>query len=292
MSSMAAMAAEQAAGLPNRVWLDACRRMVEAQAEVYARTRSISARTEYQGVGEGGDRSLVIDRQAEEIVFVELERLHAEGAEFTAISEERGEVVFGDPEVPSRVVIDPIDGSLNARRTLPSFALSVAVASGPSMADVEWGFVHDFGTGEDFVAAHGLGATLEGEELLARGPGYGLEVVGLEATKPELILPVVAGLQGRAYRCRGVGSLAITICYVAGGRFDGMLSARECRSVDVAAAQLIAREAGASLKFGELPLDRVHLDLAARFPIAAGLDEEMLGTLLEVQREAAPAPGS
>ena len=29
MSSMAAMAAEQAAGLPNRVWLDACRRMVD-----------------------------------------------------------------------------------------------------------------------------------------------------------------------------------------------------------------------------------------------------------------------
>ena len=38
----------------------------------------------------------MIDREAEEIVFAELERLHAEGAEFTAISEERGEVVFGD----------------------------------------------------------------------------------------------------------------------------------------------------------------------------------------------------
>ena len=49
-------------------------------------------------------------------------------------------------------MIDPIDGSLNARRTLPSFALSVAVASGPSMADVEFGFVHDFGAGEEFIA--------------------------------------------------------------------------------------------------------------------------------------------
>ena len=61
--------------------------------------------------------------------------------EFTAISEERGEVVFGDPEAPTRVVIDPIDGSLNARRTIPSFALSVAVASGGSMADVEFAYV-------------------------------------------------------------------------------------------------------------------------------------------------------
>jgi myo-inositol-1(or 4)-monophosphatase len=284
---MAAMAEQQIAGAPAEAWLDACRRMVVAQRDVYARTSGIAARTEYSGVGEGGDRSLVIDRQAEEIVFEELRSLHANGAEFTAISEERGEVVFGDPAAPARVVIDPIDGSLNARRTLPSFALSVAVASGPSMADVEWGFVHDFGAGEDFVAGRHRGAMLNGERMLARGPDYGLEVVGLEATKPELILPIVAGLQGKAYRCRAVGSLAITLCYVSCGRFDGMLSARHCRSVDIAAAQLIAREAGASLKFGDHRLEDVELDLDARFPIAAGLDEEILGTLLGVQREAA-----
>jgi myo-inositol-1(or 4)-monophosphatase len=262
--------------------------MVAAQIELYARTGSIQERTEYAGRGEGGDRTLVIDRDAEAIVFDELEGLHAAGAQFTAVSEERGEVVFGDGSAPARVVIDPIDGSLNARRTLPSFALSVAVAEGPSMADVTLGFVHDFGAGEEFVAEREAGARLDGRELLARGPGYGLEIVGLEATKPELILPIVQGLQGKAYRCRGVGSLAITLCYVAGGRFDGMLSARHCRSVDVAAAQLIAREAGASVKFGTRTPDSVGLELAARFPIAAGLDEEMLGTLLEVQRDADP----
>ncbi|HEY8002072.1 MAG TPA: inositol monophosphatase family protein [Solirubrobacterales bacterium] len=281
------MAGSEAAGLPTEAWLDACRRMVGVQSEVYARTRGISARTEYAGVGEGGDRSLVIDREAEQIVFDELDGLHAAGARFTAISEERGEQVFGDGSSPNRVVIDPIDGSLNARRTLPTFALSVAVASGPTMADVELAFVHDFGAGETFVAERRQGATMNGEPLLARGPGYGLELVGLEGAKPELILPIVAGLQGKAYRCRGVGSLAITLCYVAGGRFDGMLSARPCRSVDVAAAQLIAREAGASVKFGELATEEVPLDLAARFPLAAALDEEMLGTLLEIQRKAA-----
>jgi myo-inositol-1(or 4)-monophosphatase len=278
------MPGTDAAGVPTDAWLDACRRMVVAQAEVYERNPGIVGRTEYAGVGEGGDRSLVIDRQAEEIVFDELERLHAAGGEFTAISEERGEVAFGDPRVPDRVVIDPIDGSLNARRTLPSFALSIAVCSGPSMADVEWGFVYDFGAREEFVAARGVGATLNGETILARGPGYGLELVGLEATKPELILPVVEGLQGKAYRCRGVGSLAITLCYVACGRFDGMLSARECRSVDVAAAQLIAREAGATVSFGGGPLEEAHLGLEARFHVAATADPEGLQTLLEAQR--------
>jgi myo-inositol-1(or 4)-monophosphatase len=284
---MAVMAGPEHAGLPADAWLEACRRMVDAQRGLFARTSGIAARTEYAGIGEGGDRTLVIDAEAEQIVFDELERLHAAGARFTAISEERGEVVFGDGSAPDRAIIDPIDGSLNARRTLPSFALSVAVASGPSMADVGLGFVHDFGANEEFVASRGLGARLNGEELLAHGPGYGLELVGLEGAKPGLIAPIVRELDGKAYRCRGVGALAISLCYVAAARFDGMLSARPCRSVDVAAAQLIVREAGANVKFAKLALADAHLNLEARFEIAAALDEEMLGTLIEVQRKTA-----
>jgi myo-inositol-1(or 4)-monophosphatase len=281
------MADPPATGLEADVWFDACRRMVAAQRELYARINGIASRTEYAGVGEGGDRSLVIDRQAEDIVFGELEAAHAAGLNFTAISEERGEVSFGDPDFPLFVVIDPIDGSLNARRTLPSFALSVAVATGPSMADVALAFVHDFGAGEEFTAVHGAGAWLDGAELQARGPDYGLEVVGLEASKPDLIAPIVAGLVGKAYRCRSVGALAISLCYVAAARFDGMIAARPARSVDVAAAQLIAREAGASVQFGDVGLSGAHLNLAARFDIAAALDEEMLGTLRDVQLKAA-----
>ena len=91
------------------------------------------------------------------MVFDELEAPAPRPAlEFTAVSEELGERVFGDGCSPNRVVIDPIDGSLNARRTLPSFALSVAVADGPTMADVSFGFVHDFGAVEDFVRGAGL----------------------------------------------------------------------------------------------------------------------------------------
>ena len=51
-----------------------------------------------------------------------------------------------------RVVIDPIDGSLNAKRLIPTYSLSIAVASGDTMEDVEFGYVHDFGTGEEFTA--------------------------------------------------------------------------------------------------------------------------------------------
>jgi myo-inositol-1(or 4)-monophosphatase len=267
-------------------WLGALRRIVAAQQGLFDAEHGIAARTVYEGVGEGGDRALAIDRRSEEIVFAELEALHGQGYDFIAISEERGEVSFGGADSIVRVVIDPIDGSLNARRTLPSHALSVAVASGPTMADVEIGYVYDFGAREEFFARRGHGAELDGHELHAQGPGYGLEVVGLEAAKPELILPLLEGLVGKAFRIRAVGSIAISACYVSAGRFDALLTARPCRSVDAAAAQLIAREAGASVSFGGLELAEAQLGLDARYPLAAALDPEMLSTVLDVQRQA------
>ena len=54
------------------------------------------------------------------------------------------------------MIIDPIDGSLNARRTIPLHSVSIAVADGDSMADVTFGYVYEFGAREEFVA------TLEG----------------------------------------------------------------------------------------------------------------------------------
>jgi myo-inositol-1(or 4)-monophosphatase len=264
--------------------------MVRAQRELFAGERGIAARTVYDGVGEGGDRTLAIDRRSEDIVFHELERLHAAGHDFTAISEERGEVTFGDGEAATSVIVDPLDGSLNARRMLPSFSLSVAVASGPTMADAEFAFVHDFGAGEEYHARRGGGARLDGEELHAQGPGYGLEVVGIEGAKPERLIPVLDNLRGKAYRMRSVGSIAISLCYVAGGRFDAMMTGRASRSVDAAAGQLIACEAGAEVAFAGGGLD-VSLDLDARYHVAAALDREMLATVLEAQRFAERPPG-
>ena len=270
---------------PEPDWTSSCRRMVAAQRELFSAQPSIADRTVYDGHGAGGDRSLVIDRRAEDIVFAELEAIHADGHSFTAISEERGTVQFGDGGAATRVVIDPIDGSLNARRTLPSHSLSIAVASAMSMDAVEFGYVYDFGAGEEFVARAGAGAALDDQPLRAEGPGYGLEVVGLEAAKPERILPMISELEGKAYRIRSIGSIAITLCYVAAGRLDGMLTARGCRSVDAAAAQLIAREAGAAVEFSGCD-GEASLDLDARYHVTAALDPEMLEALRPVQARA------
>jgi myo-inositol-1(or 4)-monophosphatase len=283
-------------------WLGICRRAVAAQRAIFDEVRGSEARTVYEGVGEGGDRTLVIDRRCEDAVFAELEGAAAEGASFVAVSEERGEVSFGEGG-EARVVIDPIDGSLNARRTIPSHSLSLAVASGSSMADVEFGYVYDFGAGEEFVARRGEGAILtppgpfrtgreesgadqgDGEPIrVAPQEGDKLEVVGAEAAEPERARAALEALSGKAYRLRVVGSLAITGAYVAAGRFDGMLSLRPCRSVDVAAAQLLVREAGGEVAFGDLALDEASLGLDARYPIAAAADEASLATVRAAQR--------
>jgi myo-inositol-1(or 4)-monophosphatase len=276
-------------GILDADWLGACRRMVAAQQELFDANRGIAARTVYEGVGEGGDRTLAIDRHSEDIVFAELDGLYAEGHAFTAISEERGEVEFGEPGEGVLVIVDPLDGSLNARRMLPSHSLSVAIASGPTMEDVELGYVYDFGSAEEYFARRGHGTTLDGRELRAVGPGYGLEVVGIESSKPERTVPLLEGLAGKAYRMRSIGSIAISLAYVAGGRFDAMLTGRACRSVDAAAGQLIAREAGAEVAFAGEGLD-VGLDLDLRYHVAAALDRDLLAAVLEAQKRAEAPP--
>ena len=284
-------AGENGAGIGDRgAWLEACRRIVAGQREIFREVAGIVARTEYEeGLGEGGDRTLVIDSRCEDVAFAELERMHGDGTtpDFVAISEERGEVTFGDPGAPIRVVIDPIDGSLNARRMIPAHSLSLAVASGPTMADVEFGFVHDFGAEEEFSATLGGGAFIGSERLIAEHPYDGLEVVALESANPETIAPVVAALAGRTWRIRAPGSIAISLAYVAAGRFDGMLTARGCRSVDAAGGQLIAREAGSVVAFGGGPLEEAPLSLSARYELASAFDQARLETLLEIQRESA-----
>ncbi len=263
-------------------WPAICRRIAAAQRPIFAATRTREERTVYEGVGEGGDRTLVIDRQAEDVVFAELERLAGEGASFVAVSEERGEVEFGGGGA-HRVVIDPIDGSLNARRTIPSFAVSIAVASGPTMADVEFGFVHDFGADEEFAARRGEGAELNGAPIRVAPEGERLEVVGLESAEPEWSLPALEALAGKVFRLRVVGAIAISAAYVAAGRFDAMLSLRSCRSVDAAAAQLIVREAGGAVSFGDGELAEAPLDLEVRYPMAAARSAEGLATVRSAQ---------
>lgn len=272
-------AQERAAALD---WLALCNEMAAELTRRFEQYPTFAERTVHVGRGAGGDNTLVIDEAAEDAVFEVLEREAAAGAAFSAISEERGEVQFGESDV--LLVIDPIDGSLNAKRAAQSYSLSVAVArGGRTMADIFFGYVYDFGSGEVWHAAAGEGAYLNGKRLDPANEGNHLEVVGLESTKPAFLTPKLLEHWGeRVNRLRSIGSIALTLCQVAAARYDGMCSLRPCRSVDAAAGQLIVREAGGVVAFGALDtLADAPLELAPYRPVVAARDAERAQFLLD-----------
>ena len=268
-------------------WLGACRRAVRGLAQVLAQAPSTAERAVETGTrGEGGDRTLVIDRSAESVVLEQLDALQANGYRFTVCSEERGLIDYGDPAI--RVIIDPIDGSLNAKRGIAHYALSIAVADGPTMADVAFAFVHDFGPGEEWWAKRGEGAWLCDAPLDAslgerRARDGRLEVLGIESADPRWVAVAIDPLVQTAYRLRALGSIAATLCQVGAARFDGMVSLRRCRGVDAAAGQLIVREAGGLVSFPSCqePLG-APLDAAPRSPVVAARTPETLRALEEL----------
>src|SRR3954466_12813218 len=269
-------------------WLGACRNATEELRTLLHDRPTTAERIEETGErGEGGDRTLVIDQKAEDAVFAQLERLHGEGARFTAISEERGEVDFGDDVV--RVVIDPLDGSLNAKRGLPAHAISVAVADGPTMADVFFGYVFDFGTREEWVARRGEGAFLNDAPVPVgagerRDRDGRLEIVAIESAAPRWI--AAADLTEVAHRIRALGTIAVSLCQLAAGRVDGFVTLWRTRAIDVAAAQLIVRESGGLVRFLGYDELSAPLDLEPHAPCIAARTPEALEQLVVVPMEA------
>lgn len=270
-------------------WLAVCRRAVAGLEDVLAGSPTTAERARETGDrGCGGDRTLEIDRSAESVVLGELYALRERGYQFVAFSEERGSVDYGDHRV--RVIIDPIDGSLNAKRGIPHHALSVAVADGETMADVAFAYVYDFGVAEEWWARRDEGAWLGGTRLdptlpERRARGGRLEVLGIESADPRWIQASLAGLLASAYRLRALGSIAVALCHVASARFDGMVSLTPSRGVDAAAGQLIVREAGGVVSFPRCaePL-AAPLDAAPRSPVIAARSLDALHEL-----EAVPA---
>ena len=91
-------------------WLDTCRRSVDDLHEVLARLPTRAEREPILRRGEGGDDTTAVDQAAEDAV---VDRLAALGEDFVLVSEELGTRTFGTGGT-TRVVVDPIDGSVNA----------------------------------------------------------------------------------------------------------------------------------------------------------------------------------
>ena len=147
-------------------WLETCRAAVEDVKGVLAELPEGGARERVVGEGEGGDDTTAIDAAAEQAVVA---RLDSTGADFTLVSEELG---IRAPRVETSgnvVVVDPIDGSINAKRGIPFFSLSIAVADGANrearwqmmMASFQGALAFVKGLGVVHSLSHALGRIKE-----------------------------------------------------------------------------------------------------------------------------------
>jgi len=243
-------------------WLELCRASVEDVQRVLRELPTRIEREPVVGMGLGGDETTAIDKAAEDAILARLRDLD----DVTIVSEEVGRLGDGS----TFVVVDPIDGSLNAKRGIPFFSVSIAIADGPTMGDVHSGYVYDFGSGEEWIGRRGGGATLDGEPLLVR-PKDTIEILSFEATLTELIARDASKVAGLAHRLRTMGSLALSLCHLAAGRVDAVCSLKGARSVDIAAAQLLVRESGLAISLFDDPrrFEEAELDLEGRSRVAA-----------------------
>jgi myo-inositol-1(or 4)-monophosphatase len=257
-------------------WLAFCRGAVADLEEVLHGLPTRAEREPVLRLGEGGDDTTGIDAAAEDAVE---RRLDALDADLTLVSEELGIRAFGSGVGPT-VVVDPIDGSVNAKRGIPFFSLSVAVADGPTMDDVFLGYVYDFGAREEWVAERGATALLDGAALTAPGPKDPIEILSLEGTTTGAIAEAVPGIRALAHRLRVMGSLALSLCHLAAGRVDAVCCLKPARSVDIAAAQLLVRERGYAVElYEDPPFGKAPLDLGQRSRVVAAATGELCAAI-------------
>jgi myo-inositol-1(or 4)-monophosphatase len=249
-------------------WTELCRAAVADVDAVLARLPTRAEREPVVGEGRGGDETTAIDKAAEDAI---LQRIRESAG--AVVSEEIGRL--GGDALPL-VVVDPIDGSLNAKRGIPFFSLSIAVAEGETMDDVVFGFVHDFGSREEWTARRGEGAWLNAEPLGLVKPKDKIEILSFEATRTSLVARDAPKVAELAHRLRIMGSLALSLCHLAAGRVDAVCSLKPARSVDIAAGQLLCREVGLAIDLFDVeePFGAAPLDLEQRSRVAAAGSEE------------------
>jgi myo-inositol-1(or 4)-monophosphatase len=160
-------------------------------------------------------------------------------------AEEIGEVAAAGKVKSGRVwIVDPLDGTINYANGIPFFCVSIALAAEGRPV---LGVVHDPSRNETFAGAVDGPSLRNGEPIR----------VGDKELLEDLVVTLAVGGRGtvrkrrdalRSIRAhRSMGSAALTLSYVACGRFDIYAQSAGLSAWDVAAAGLIAERAGAAI---------------------------------------------
>jgi myo-inositol-1(or 4)-monophosphatase len=205
------------------------------QMERYERLEQIRAK---------GPRDIVteVDHLCEGLVMRAVQERYPSDSFY---AEEIGQVAATSASKSGRVwIVDPLDGTVNYANGIPFFCISIALAAGGRPVV---GVVHDPTRDETFVGA------IDGPSLRNGEPIHVADKELLE----DLVVTLAIGGRGivrkrhaalKAIRAhRSMGSSALTLSYVACGRFDVYAQGAGLSAWDIAAAGLIAERAGATV---------------------------------------------
>lgn len=148
-------------------------------------------------------------------------------------------------------IVDPLDGTTNYLHGLPHWAISIALAF---RGEIVAGVILDPVKNELFTAEKGSGAWLnEGRIRVSERVDFsemifatGIPFQGRGDLKKSV--NQVLSLSAQCAGIRRFGAAALDLAYVAAGRYDGFFEENDLKPWDIAAGELIAREAGAFIR--------------------------------------------
>jgi myo-inositol-1(or 4)-monophosphatase len=239
------------------------------------------------GKGAGGDKTFPVDKWAEDIVIAALEKAHEAGESFTLISEELGIRKFGEGK--KVLLVDPIDGSNNAKNGVPFFATSLALLNGETLSTLAVGYVINLAAGDEFWAVRGQGAYKNGSRI--RTPATdAITIVAYEASDPARDLLRIFPLIAQAKRTRCFGSTALDLAHLASGGFSVFATATASRAFDYAAGMLIVKEAdGVITDIEGTSLDHIIAGLGRTVPLLASKNDATHVKALNILSASAPS---
>ena len=159
------------------------------------------------------------------------------------------------------VIMDAVDGTTNAIRGIPFSCCSLAFANEFKLSSVTDAVVLDLFTGDIYSASKQKGSFFNNKKISVRNEKDFSSITSLEDLKsidvligtnvsgvPPHILGEISKVISFSSHIRHFGANALELCYFARGFMDAYIDIRgKIRSTDMAAAYLIAKEAGGIL---------------------------------------------
>lgn len=222
-------------------WLRICRKIGDEVSKIALELYGTDEAKELVKIKKDADTTVKIDKIAENKV---VEILKREVKDFFLISEELGKRQFG--KGGHYIAVDPIDGSENAKRGLPLFTLSIAVLEKDNLGSVIFGYVKDLIHNNEYYAEKGKGAFRDNKKIAPRLTKPYLVSIYFYPDREYMYKKVKRVVTHDDVKTRYLGCISLETCYVAAGITQAMVDTRKrTRPLDIAAAKLIAEEAGA-----------------------------------------------